>query len=166
MVPIQETPKYDDIVNMNADDVDPLGGENDEEEEEDEYDEDAKRHVQLSIRATGKPFILTLKYQPQGVEEPKNFILPLKLAGHGEIQGLRRRIKAVGVKPRFFVDPGVVNFKTKVIAKGQKPLPFNQDINISNPDINPVSWSIDRQLLEDSKVFQINPYEGRLEPNS
>ena len=85
MVPIQETPKYDDIVNMNADDVDPLGGENDEEEEEDEYDEDAKRHVQLSIRATGKPFILTLKYQPQGVEEPKNFILPLKLAGHGEI---------------------------------------------------------------------------------
>jgi len=144
MVPIQEAPKYDDIVNMNADDVDPLGGEEDEEDEDDEYDEDAKRHVLLSIRASGKPFVLMLKYQPLGVEEPKNFILPLKLSGHGEIAGLRRRVKAVGVKPRFFVDPGCVNFKTKVIAKGQKPLPFNQDINISNPDVNPVSWSIDR----------------------
>jgi hypothetical protein len=61
---------------------------------------------------------LQLKYQPLGVDEPKNFVLPLKLAGFGEITGLKRRIKAVGVKPRFFVEPGVVNFKTKVIAKG------------------------------------------------
>lgn len=44
MVPIVEQPKYDDIVNMNADDVDPLNEEK-EEEEEDEYDEDAKRYV-------------------------------------------------------------------------------------------------------------------------
>ena len=103
---------------MNADDVDPINGEEKEEEEEDEYDEDAKRFVQLSIRPGAKPFILQLKYTPQGIEDPKNFILPLKLAGFGEIQGLKRRIKAVGVKPRFFVEPTVVNFKTKVIAKG------------------------------------------------
>lgn len=62
MVPIQEAPKYDDIVNMNADDVDPLGGEDEEEDEDDEYDEDARRHVLLSIRASGKPFVLMLKY--------------------------------------------------------------------------------------------------------
>lgn len=63
MVPIVEQPKYDDIVNMNADDVDPLN-EDKEEEEEDEYDEDAKRFVQLSIRPGTKPFILQLKYTP------------------------------------------------------------------------------------------------------
>jgi hypothetical protein len=49
MVPIVENAKYEDIVNMNADDVDPLNAE-EKEEEEDEYDEDAKRYVQLSIR--------------------------------------------------------------------------------------------------------------------
>jgi hypothetical protein len=43
---------------MNADDVDPINGEEKEEEEEDEYDEDAKRFVQLSIRPSAKPFIL------------------------------------------------------------------------------------------------------------
>lgn len=84
MVPIVEQPKYDDIVNMNTDDVDPIN-EDKEEEEEDEYDEDAKRYVQLSIRQGTKPFVLQLKYTPQGIEDPKNFILPLKLAGYGEI---------------------------------------------------------------------------------
>lgn len=69
---------------MNTDDVDPIN-EDKEEEEEDEYDEDAKRYVQLSIRSGTKPFVLQLKYTPQGIEDPKNFILPLKLAGYGEI---------------------------------------------------------------------------------
>jgi len=119
MVPIVENPRYEDIVNLNAEDVDPINGEEKEEEEEDEYDEDAKRFVQLSIRPSTMPFVLQLKYQPQGIEDPKNFILPLKLAGYNDtVPGLRRRIKAVGVKPRFFVDPTTVNFKTKVIAKG------------------------------------------------
>jgi hypothetical protein len=144
MVPIDEAAKYEDIVNINADDVDPLDENEEDEEEDDQYDENAKRHVQLSIRPTGKPFYLQIKYTPQGVEDPKNFILPFKLAGHGEIQGLKRRIKAVGEKPRFFLEPTVVNFKTKVIAKGQKPLPFHQDITISNPDMSPVAWRIDR----------------------
>lgn len=75
--------------------------------------------------------MLQLKYQPQGIEDPKKFNLPLKLAGlNDSIPGLKRIVKAVGVKPRFFVDPTTVNFKTKVIAKGQKPLPFHQDIQI------------------------------------
>lgn len=68
------------------------------------------------------------------------------------------------MKPRFLVEPTSVNFKTKVIAKGSKPLPFHQDITISNPDVNPISWSIDRDLLEKSKVFSMNPIEGKLEP--
>jgi hypothetical protein len=57
------------------------------------------------------------------------------------------------VKPRFLVEPTVVNFKTKVIAKGSKPLPFNMDISISNPDLTPITWAVDRDVLEKSKVF-------------
>jgi hypothetical protein len=167
MVPIVENPKYEDIMNLNAEEVDPIG-EDKEEEEEDEYDEDAKRYVQLSIRPSVQPFVLQLKYQPLGIEDPKNFILPLKLAGYNEsVQSLRRRIKAVGVKPRFFVEPTTVNFKTKVIAKGQKPLPFHQDIQIQNPDPSkPVAWRVDREKLEASKVFSMNPFEGSLEPGA
>jgi hypothetical protein len=56
MVPMDVKPNYEDIVNLNADDVDPLNAE-EKEEEEDEYDEDAKRYVRLSIRP-GPPFVL------------------------------------------------------------------------------------------------------------
>jgi hypothetical protein len=66
---------------------------------------------------------------------------------------LLKAIKGVGVKPRFLVEPTVVNFKTKVIAKGSKPLPFNMDISISNPDLTPITWAVDRDVLEKSKVF-------------
>jgi hypothetical protein len=79
---------------------------------------------------------------------------------------LNRIVKGVGVKPRFLLEPTVVNFKTKVIAKGSKPLPFHSDITISNPDHNPITWSIDRDILDKSKVYQMNPTEGRLEPGT
>ena len=165
MVPIHENAnKQYDIEKLNLDDVDPLDGEQESSDEE-VYDEDSRRHVTLSIRSTGKPFELKLKYVPANVDDPKSFILPLKLKGYNhEIEGLKRRIKAVGQKPRFFLDPTVVNFKTKVIAKGQKPLPFHQDITISNPDHSPVSWRIDRAVLDASSVFQMSPTEGVLEP--
>ena len=90
----------------------------------------------------------------------------MKLAGVGDIEGLNRVVKGVGVKPRFLLEPTVINFKTKVIAKGSKPLPFHNDITISNPDHNPITWSIDREVLDRSKVFQMNPTEGRLEPGT
>ena len=165
MVPIHENAnKQYGIEKLNLDDVDPLDGEQESSDEE-VYDEDSRRHVTLSIRSTGKPFELKLKYVPANVDDPKSFILPLKLKGYNhEIEGLKRRIKAVGQKPRFFLDPTVVNFKTKVIAKGQKPLPFHQDITISNPDHSPVSWRIDRAVLDASSVFQMSPTEGVLEP--
>jgi hypothetical protein len=69
-----------------------------------------------------------LKYTPAEVENPRNFILPLKLAGVGEVNALKKVIKGVGVKPRFLLEPTLINFKTKVIAKGSKPLPFHNDI--------------------------------------
>jgi hypothetical protein len=109
---------------------------------------------------------LQLKYTPADVEDPRDFVLPLKLAGVGEMTALRRPIRGVGVKPRFLLEPTVVNFRTKVIAKGSKPLPFHLDITISNPDHNAINWGIDRDELDNSKVFQMNPTEGRLEPGA
>jgi len=157
MVPIHENPKYEDLDKMNLEDVDPLDGEQ-ESSDEDVAEEDQKRHVMLSIRATGRPFELKIKYTPNSVDDPQNFILPLKLAGWDlPIPALQRRIQALGIKPRFFLEPTIVNFKTKVIAKGQKPVPFYQDIQITNPDLKPVVWRIDKDALEESKVFQMNP---------
>jgi len=166
MVPIHENPKYEDLDKMNLEDVDPLDGEQ-ESSDEDVAEDDQKRHVMLSIRATGRPFELKLKYTPNSVDDPQNFILPLKLAGWDvPIPALQRRIQALGIKPRFFLEPTIVNFKTKVIAKGQKPVPFYQDIQITNPDLKPVVWRIDKDTLEESKVFQMNPCEGVLDPQS
>lgn len=77
------------------------------------------------MRAGKGPLKLNIKYTPADVDDFRNFILPLKLAGIGEVQSLLRYVKGVGVKPRFLVEPTAVNFKTKVIAKGSKPLPFH-----------------------------------------
>jgi len=103
---------------MNPDDLkDPLNeDEGDEEEEED--DDQNKRHVQITLKPDKSPLKLLLKYTPCDVDDPRNFELPLKLAGVGDIEGLNRVIKGVGVKPRFLLEPTVINFKTKVIAKG------------------------------------------------
>lgn len=123
------------------------------DEDEDDDDDEQNRYVQISLKPEKSPLRLQLKYTPDVVEDPRDFVLPLKLAGVGEMAALKRVVKGVGVKPRFLLEPTVVNFKTKVIAKGSKPLPFHNDITISNPDNNVINWSIDREMLDDSKVF-------------
>lgn len=100
-----------------------------EEDEEDE-EEEHNRHVQVSLKPERSPLRLQLKYTPAEVDDPRDFVLPLKLAGVGEMPALNRVVKGVGVKPRFLLEPTVVNFRTKVIAKGSKPLPFHNDITI------------------------------------
>jgi hypothetical protein len=121
MVPIQDEspanePDPDEL-------EDPLDDEMGEDEEDDE--EEQNRHVQLSLRPERSPLCLQIKYTPNGVDAQRDFVLPLKLAGVGEMSVLDRVVRGVGVKPRFLLDPPGVNFKTKVIAKGSKPLPFH-----------------------------------------
>jgi hypothetical protein len=53
MVPITENPKYEDIVNLNAEEVDPINAEEKEEEEEDE-DEVAKEIAEDEARKNEK----------------------------------------------------------------------------------------------------------------
>jgi len=150
---------------MNPDDIqDPLNEDEGEEDEED--DEEAKKHVLIRLRPEKSPLRLEIKYTPSDVEEPRNFELPLRLKGIGELDSLTRVVKGVGVKPRFLLDNTVINFKTTVIAKGSKPPSRPMDIQISNPDLNPIVWSINKEILDRSKVFTMNPTEGRLEPQT
>jgi len=84
------------------------------------------RYLKLSIRPNPKGFQFRLRYTPTEPNKPEKFTLPLSIfewAPH--VDGLVRKVFAVGEKPKFFLEPTVVNFKTKVIAKGQKPLPFH-----------------------------------------
>jgi hypothetical protein len=127
--------------------------EDDVDEDEEEEEEEEKRHVQINLKPERSPLRLQLKYTPCDVEDPRNFELPLKLAGVGELESLTRQVKGVGIKPRFLMEPTLINFNKKVIAKGSKPLPFHIDITISNPDHNPLLWAIDREVLESHKVF-------------
>ncbi len=144
---------YNDLDDMNPEDIkDPLNEDGEDGEEEEDDEEEQNRYVQINVKA-GQPLVLNLKYTPADVDDARAFILPLKLAGVGDLAGLQKQVKGVGVKPRFLVEPTLVNFKTKVIAKGSKPMPFHQDITISNPDLTAITWAIDRDLLEKSKVF-------------
>jgi hypothetical protein len=125
MVPISDEINYNDLEEVNPEDIkDPLDEEEGEESNE-EDDEQAKRYVMINLKPDRSPLRLLFKYTPCDVDDPRNFALPIKLKGVGEIEGLTRIVKGVGVKPRFLLEPTVVNFKTKVIAKGSKPLPFH-----------------------------------------
>jgi hypothetical protein len=58
MVPIQEEITYNDLENMNPDDIkDPLN-EDDMEEEEEEDDEQSRRHVQITLKPEKSPLRL------------------------------------------------------------------------------------------------------------
>jgi hypothetical protein len=117
---------YNDLDDVSPEDIkDPLNEDGDEGEEDEDDGEENNRYVQINVRAGKGPLRLNLKYTPAEVDDARQFVLPLKLAGIGEVASLQRQIKGVGVKPRFLVEPTVVNFKTKVIAKGSKPLPFH-----------------------------------------
>jgi hypothetical protein len=160
-----DEPDYKDYENLDPDENhDPLDG---AEEEDEEIDEEELRYVQIKLKPSEgmRPLQLLVKYTPADVDDPRNFPLPLKLYGHsGEMASLNVVMKGVGVKPKFLLKPTLVNFRTKVIAKGSKPLPFHQDITIENPDVNKVRWHVNRSTLDDTRVFQMNPTEGHLEP--
>ena len=78
------------------------------------------------------------------------------MAGIGVLDSLSRMIKEVRVKPRFLIAKTSINFGKKVIAKGSKPMSHPDDVNISNPDHVPLTWSIDKEVFDSHKVFQIS----------
>jgi hypothetical protein len=94
-----------------------------------------------------------LKYTPQDKDDPRNFELPIRLAGIGQLDSLSRIVRGVGVKPRFQMEKNVQDFGKRVIAKGSKPIPNSEEIPISNPDSTPLTWCLSKSILESQKVF-------------
>jgi hypothetical protein len=112
---------------LDDENLDPVGDEM-EEEEDDDDDENANRFCNIFLKPKQSPLELIVKYTPADVEDPRDFKLPLTLTGVPNCPALDVNIKGCGIKPKFLLEPTTVNFKTRVIAKGSKPLPFHQDI--------------------------------------
>ena len=68
-------------------------------EEEEEEEEDEMRNIQITLRPNKKDLILNFKYTPMDRDDPRNFELPIRLAGIGQLDSLSRIVRGVGVKP-------------------------------------------------------------------
>lgn len=76
----------------------------DELEEEEEEEEDEMRHLQITLRPNKWDLKLLFKYTPMDWDDPRNFELPVWLAGIGQLDALSRIVRGVGVKPRFLME--------------------------------------------------------------
>lgn len=62
-----------------------------------------------------------------------NFELPLTLLGIGKLPMLTRVVSAIGLKPKFLVEPQEIDFKKKIIQTADKSIPNSLELQISNP---------------------------------
>ena len=73
MVPINEEVNYNDLEDVNPEDIKDTLEEDDNEEEDEEDDEQAKRYVQISLKPERGPLKLLFKYTPCDVDDPRMF---------------------------------------------------------------------------------------------
>ena len=89
------------------------------------------------------------------------------LAGFGKMESLSKPIFCKGLKPRFLMEPHTIEFRKKIITSSDKCVPSFLEITISNPDAKSIFWKFDSsQLAAQNKVFQIIPFEGRIDGGS
>lgn len=92
-----------------------------------------------------------------------NIELPLTLFGYGKLESLSRMIRCEGLKPKFLMEPKILDFKKKIIRQVDKAIPSYIEVTLNNPDLRSLYWKIDTQYLEVDNVFQILPNEGRID---
>jgi hypothetical protein len=63
-----------------------------------------------------------LRFSPKDVK-PYNFDLPLTLYRYGKLSGLTRAIICQGMKPKFLVEPQLLEFPRKIIVNAEKMYP-------------------------------------------
>ena len=83
-----------------------------------------------------------LNFTPNDVTNYQ-FDLPLTLFGNEKIDSLKRTVICRGLKPRFLMEPKIIEFKKKIITNMDKTFPSYTEITISNPDMKPLTWKID-----------------------
>ena len=79
---------------------------------------------------------------------------------------MQRTIQCIGMKPKFLVDPQVVEFDRKIITSAEKLYSSTLDIVFSNPEKRSIDWRIDEKALDksDNPIFNIHPTNGRVDP--
>ncbi len=68
------------------------------------------------------------------------------------------------MKPKFLVEPPIVEFQRKIITNAEKMYPSTTDVILSNPEKTEVNWRFDEHVLKDDKIFQVHPTQGRVDP--
>ena len=62
------------------------------------------------------------------------------------------------------MEPHTIEFRKKIITSSDKCVPSFMEMTISNPDAKSIFWKFDQQqLMQNNKVFQIIPFEGRID---
>jgi len=142
----------------NFDDVEKHSEDSDEGQE---GEKPRSRHFKFMVHPQS-PQVFNLKFSPKDVRN-YNLELPLTLMGYGRMESLIRPLLCKGLKPKFLLQPQLIEFKKKVITTKDKCVPSTMEITISNPDNRAISWRIDQSKLEPEKVFFFVPNEGRLD---
>lgn len=130
-----------------------------EDEKEDQHN---SKLFNIVLRA-GQKLGFTLKFAPKDVK-PYQFELPVTLQRYGKLAGLTRMVLCRGMKPKFLVDPQIVEFPRKIIINVDKMFPSTMDVILSNPEKRPINWKLDEKMLENDKIFAVHPREGRVDP--
>jgi len=92
------------------------------------------------------------------------FPFPISLLGQGVLPSITRVTQAVGLKPRFILEPQAIEFKRKIITTLDKRVPGLSSINLCNPDLRVLKWCIDTKKLDDDQIFSLLPNSGSLQP--
>lgn len=101
-----------------------------------------------------------MRFCPKEVKQ-YTFEIPLYLARYPSLlPSLTRRVTCKGLKPKFLVEPQLIEFKKKIITSPDKCFPTVEEIKLSNPDKKDVHWRIDIAPLKQDKIFSIEPSEG------
>ena len=68
--------------------------------------------------------------------------------GFGKIEGLSKNVICKGLKPRFIIEPWVLDFKKKIIRSLDKAIATFMEVTLNNPETASVFWKIDSSKLD------------------
>lgn len=130
--------KGNDPNDMNDDE---FGDQDESESEEDIQDQNTQKLYNFVVRANSV-LKFELKFSPKD-DKQYSFKLPIALQRYGDkIPKLIREVKCKGIKPKFLVDPQIVEFPRKIITNAEKMFPFTTEINLQNPGKTSLVWRL------------------------
>ncbi|EGR27619.1 hypothetical protein IMG5_193180 [Ichthyophthirius multifiliis] len=131
------------------------------EENEEENHDQKSRYFSLCLKGQ-QQLNFQLKFSPKNFK-PYKFIFPIQIKNYGTIESIKRFIICKGLKPKFLIDPQIVDFGKKIITSIDKQTCSIKSLSFSNPDKNRVKWRIDPTVLS-QKIFEIRPESGEVGP--